>query len=128
MVDTAQVVYEYTAGNTLSFPTNDLMITPRRPFLSIDIRPDGTMLVTDPSVVQRVFECTATLTGSNVKILHDLQAGVIDYTGAYPRLTLITFATGQTITNVEVAITGCTFTDMGAGMWRVRMQFTEKTA
>jgi len=122
------VVYEYTAGNTLSFPTNDLTITLRRPFLSIDVRPDGTMLVTDPNVVQRVFACTATLTGANAKTLHDLQIGSITYSGAYPRLTLITFATGQTITNVEVAITECTFTDLGAGMWRVRMQFTEKTA
>jgi len=129
MVDTAQVVYEHSAiSGTLSFPTNNLSITIKRPTLSVDVRPDGTKLVTDSNAYQRIFQCTAVLDGAYAKDLHDFLIDTIDYTGAYPRLTLVTFATGETISNVEVAITACRLGDLGAGKWYVDIEFTEKSA
>ena len=128
MVDTAQVIYEHSAGSTLSFFTNNLSITIKRPTLSVDVRPDGTKLVTDSAAYQRIFQCTGVLTGANAKILHDWLIGAITYSGDYPRLTTVTFASGQTITNIEVAITACRLTDLGAGMWQAEMEFTEKSA
>ena len=38
MVDEYQVEYEYSAGNTISFKTNDLKIKYTRPFMHVDVR------------------------------------------------------------------------------------------
>ena len=127
MVDAAQVIYEHTAGNTLSFKTDNLTITILRPFLSIDARPDGNKLVTDNNVFQRIFKCSAKLTGDNWKVLHDWLIGSITYSGIYPRLTTVYFDGDTTISNIEVAITQCSARDMGDGWWMVNIQFTEKS-
>lgn len=127
MVDTAQVIYEYTAGNSLSFFVDGLKIIPRRPGLSINHTVDGTIIVTDTNESQLVFSGTATnVSGANVNTLLTVQRGVIDYTGGYPRLTTIYLAGATTLTNIEVAMTRCELTDLGNGKWAVAFEFTEK--
>ena len=127
MVDTAQVIYEYTAGNTLSFWVDGLKIEARRPGLYIDTTVDGTMIVTDTSASQLVFSGTATnVTGANYNTLLGVQRAAIDYTGGYPRLTTITLVGGTTLTNIEVAMTKCVADDQGYGLWSVTFEFVEK--
>jgi hypothetical protein len=128
MVDTAQVTYEHTDGNTISFFTNDLQIEWTRPTLTIDMRPDGVLLVTDANVYQRVFSCSAVLSGDTLNTLNGYLIGSITYSGAYPRLTTIYLDSDTTLTNVEVAVTKCTARDIGNGYWNVSIVFTEKSA
>lgn len=126
MADTAQVIYEYTAGNTLSFFTNNLKIIAKRPGLSIDCTVDGTLVVTDTSASQLIFTCDAELSGADWNTLLGVQRAAIDYTGAYPRLTTVYLASATTLTNVEVALWECTGTDLGDGRWSVHLEFREK--
>lgn len=127
MADEAQVIYEYTNGNTISIKTDNLTIEYRRLFMTITPRPDGKIYVDDPTVIQRVFSCTGVISGTNMNTLNTVQTGAITYSGAYPRLTTIYFAGAVTITNVEVAVTSLTATDLGNGFWKVNITFTEKT-
>lgn len=127
MADVSQVTYEHSAGSTLSFFTNNLKIEWRRPGLSIAHTVDKGIIVTDTGAYQRVFTCTAELTGASVNTLNGWMVGAITYTGDYPRLTTIYLAGATTLTNVEVAITALSATDLGAGNWSVQVTFTEKT-
>jgi hypothetical protein len=128
MADTAQVIYEYSDGNSVSFFTEDLSISWDRPGLNISVRVDKTIVVTDTDASQRVFTCTAVLTGANVKTMNDVQTAAITYSGAYPRLTTVQFDGGGTnkITNVEVALTKFQARDMGHGYWMCSLEFKEK--
>jgi hypothetical protein len=128
MVDTAQVTYEHTAGNTLSFFTNDLKIKINRLFMDITARPDGVLKVTDPTVIQREFSCSAIMSADNYKILYDWYVAAITYTGDYPRLSAV-YLDGDTIlTNIEVAIVGLEASMVAANTWRVAVAFKEKSA
>jgi len=127
MADEYQVIYEYSAGNTLSFKTNDLNITYNRLFMSITLRPDGKMYVNDPNKAQRVFTFSAIISGDDMNTLNTVQTGSITYSGAYPRIQKIYFDGDTTITNVEVAITALQTRDLGNGWWTVQITMTEKT-
>ena len=127
MADVAQVVYEHTNGNTISFFTRNLKITWTRPGLSIDGTVDKELIVTDTGAYQRIFSCTAKLSGDNLNTLNGWMIAAITYTGAYPRLTTVYLDGDTTLTNVEVAITSLSAIDLGAGYWSVDVTFTEKT-
>lgn len=127
MADVAQVIYEYTAGNTLSFFTEDLEVEQKRLFMTVTPRPDGKIYVDDPGKPQKIFTCSAIITGDDLNTLNTVQTGSITYSGAYPRLTTINLDGNTTLTNIEVALTNLTWSDLGFGKWRVRLEFTEKT-
>jgi hypothetical protein len=126
MADEAQVIYEYTAGNTISFKTNNLRIKYDRLFMKVTARPDGKVYVNDPGKAQRTFSCSAIITGATMNTLNTVQTGSITYDSTYPRLTTIYFAGGTTITNIEVVVTELTATDAGNGYWNVDITFVER--
>lgn len=126
MADEAQVIYEYTNGNTISFKTNNLKITYNRLFMTVTTRPDGKVYVDDPGKAQRTFSCTSIITGSVMNTLNTVQTAAITYDATYPRLTTIYLAGGTTLTNIEVAVTSLSATDMGNGFWEVNITFTER--
>ena len=127
MADEAQVIYEYTAGNTISFKTSNLTITYNRLFMTVTSRPDGKIYVDDPGKAQRTFSCTSIITGATLATLNTVQTAAITYDATYPRLTTINLATGTTaLTNIEVALTDLKVTDQGSGMWSVDVTFTER--
>ena len=127
MTDEAQVVYEYTAGNTLSFKTDNLKITYNRLYMKVTPRPDGKIYVDDPTIIQRTFTFTSIITGTVLNTLNTVQTAVITYSGLYPRITKIYLIGATTLTNIEVAITSLAATDLGSGMWQVEITMTEKT-
>lgn len=126
MADEAQVIYEYTDGNTISFKTNDLQIKFTRPKMRIDTRVDGTIVVTDPGNSQVVLIFSATISGNDMDTLHGVQTGAITYSGGYPRVQKIYWDGDSTETNLEVALTSMTVTDKGAGWWQVNITLMEK--
>jgi len=129
MADEYQVVYEYSAGNTVSFKTDDLAITYHRHGMKISRRPDGKMYVDDPGVEYRVFKFSGWLTGATQDTLDSVQMAAITYSGAYPRIQKIYWNGATTETNIEVAIPdgGLTVHDMGNGWWLVECTMEEKT-
>jgi len=128
MADTPQVVFEYSAGNSLSFFTENFSIEWNRVHAYVDVRVDGSIYVSDADIVQRTFRCTAkNVTGSTVNTLNTVYMAGIDYSGAYPRLTTIYLAAATTLTNVEVFLKKPKATDMGQGYWMVELEFVEKT-
>jgi hypothetical protein len=127
MADEYQIQYEYTNGNTIDMKTNDLKIGVRRQFMTITTRPDGKMYVDDPTKIQRTFSGTCILSGADMNTLHDVQIAAITYSGGYPRIQKIYWNGATTETNIEVAMTKCEGTDMGAGWWHLAFEFTEKT-
>ena len=126
MADEAQVIYEYTAGNTISFKTDNLTITWKRLFMTMTSRPDGKIYVDDPAKAQRTFSCTSIISGATLNTLNTVQTAAITYDATYPRLTTIYFAGTTTITNVEVALTELKATDQGNGFWSVDVTFVER--
>ena len=126
MADEAQVIYEYTNGNTISFKTSNLKITYYRIGMTVTTRPDGKRYVDDPGKPYRDFSCTSIITGATLNTLNTVQTAAITYDATYPRLTTIYFAGATTITNVEVALTELKATDQGSGMWSVDVTFTER--
>jgi len=129
MVDTYHVTYEYSAGNSINFLSNDLIINIRKPFTREIIQPDGGIYVHDPNVRQRVFTGSGVLSGANSNTIHDIENASIDYSGAYPRITVINWDGSTTETNIEVYIpdNGIHFRDLGRGWWRVSFEMREKT-
>jgi len=126
MADEYQVEYEYSDGNTISFKTNDLKITYTRPKMRLDIRVDGTKVVTDPGFKQNIYSFTTTISGDTMDILDGVQRGAITYSGAYPRVKKIYWDGDSTETNIEVAMTSLEVMDRGAGWWRVAITLMEK--
>ena len=124
MADEAQVIYEYTNGNTVSIKTNDLVIEPRRLFVTITARPDGKIYVDDPGIVQRIFTGTGTIAGADAKELHDVQIAAITFDGTYPRIQKIYWTGAITTTNVPVS-GQFKFSDRGSGNWGVTFTLTE---
>jgi len=126
MADEYQIIYEYTNGNVINFKTNDLTIEPTRPLLHVDVRVDGTIVVTDPGFAQTTFAFTATISGNDMDTLYGVQTAAIDYTGGYPRIQKIYWDGDSTETNIEVALTSLKVLDKGAGWWRVAILMVEK--
>jgi len=126
MADEYQVEYEYSAGNTIQFKTDDLKIIPMRSNIRIDTRVDGTRVVTDPGHTYRIFTCTAFLTGTNMNTFHDVQMAAITYSGAYPRIKKIYWNGTTYEENIEVALVNISTLDRGAGWWHVSLRFEEK--
>jgi hypothetical protein len=125
MADEAQVIYEYTSGNTISFKTNDLQIGFTRPKMRVDTAVDGTILVTDPGNSQLTWTFTALISGNDMDTLHGVQTGAITYSGGFPRIQKIYWDGDSTETNTECALTSLTATDLG-GYWRVSITLVEK--
>jgi len=126
MADEAQVIYEYTNGNTISFKTDNLTISYQRLFMTITSRPDGKIYVDDPGKAQRTFSCTSIISGATLNTLNTVQTGAITYDATYPRLTTIYLAGGTTLTNIEVVLTELKATDQGNGFWSVDVTFKER--
>ena len=126
MVDEYQVIYEYTDGNTISFKTNDLTIDFTRPKMRVDVRVDGTIVVTDPGNSQKIFQFTARISGADMDTLNTVQSAAIVYTGDYPRIQKIYWNGATTETNIEVAMTELKALDKGAGWWAVAVTMVEK--
>lgn len=122
------IEYEYSDGNQIDFNTEDLKITYHRDSMSIDARADGTRVVTDPSYEWREFHFTSVLTGANMNTLDGVQMAAITYSGAYPRIKTLTWASGETETNIEVVIPdgGLVVSDAGNGQWNVDVTMLEK--
>ena len=127
MADEAQIIYEYSAAATISFKTNNLKIGYNRLFMTITARPDGKIYVDDPAIEQRTFTFSSIITGANMNTLNTVQTGAITYSGLYPRIQKIYFAGATTLTNIEVALTALTASDMGNGFWNCDITLTEKT-
>jgi len=128
MADEAQVIYEYSNGNTVEFKTNDLRIEWKRHFMTVEPRPDGNIYVNDPAVSQRIFTFSATISGADMNELNTVQTAAITYDGTYPRITKIYFSGAVTITNIEIAVTSLTGTDLGNGFWEVQCTMKEYTS
>jgi len=126
MVDEYQVIYEYSAAATISFKTNDLTITYTRPKMRVDVRVDGTIVVTDPGNSQKIFQFTARISGADMDTLNTVQSAAIVYTGDYPRIQKIYWNGATTETNIEVAMTELKVLDKGAGWWAVAVTMVEK--
>ena len=126
MADEYQVEYEYSSGNTISFRTDDMRVSPVRSGLHIDTRVDGVRVVTDPGHTHRVITCTAFLDGDDMDTLDAVQNAAIVYSGDYPRLKKIYWDGDSTETNVEVALVDVTTLDRGAGWWLVSLRFEGK--
>ena len=126
MADEFQVEYEYSAGNTITFKTDDMRVAPVRPLLRVDTRVDGIRVVTDPGFSYRVITCTALIDGDTMDTLDSVQGAAIDYTGAYPRLKKIYWDGDSTETNVEVALMDMNEIDRGAGWWLMSLRFEGK--
>ena len=126
MADEAQIIYEYTNGNTVSIKTGDLKIDPRRLFVQITARPDGNIYVDDPGVVQRFFTGTGVISGADANELHDVQIASITFDGTYPRIQKIYWSGALTETNIPVS-GHFVFMDQGAGFWNVAFTLTEYT-
>lgn len=121
------IVWEYSLGNKITFNTDDLKIDIRKPYFRVDTRVDGVKVVTDPDIRQRVFTFTSVISGADANTLHDVVYGTaIVHSGAYPNIDTITWVSGTTETDIEVAITSLTLTDMGTGHWHVACTMTEK--
>lgn len=127
MVVTYHVTYEYTAGNSVSILSNDLRIVVRKPLTREIIQPDGGIYIHDPNIRQRVFTGSGILEGTTSKTIHDIENASIDYSGAYPRITVINWNGTTTHTNIEVWIPTIQFDDLGRGYWRVFFEMREKT-
>ena len=127
MADTYHVTYEYTSGNVINFRSNDLRIEIRRPLLRNILQPDGQIYSHDPDVSQLVFSGSSILSGDDMDTLHGVQTAGINYSGAYPRITVINWDGDSTETNIEVAMTRLSILDRGRGWWQVFFEFTEKT-
>lgn len=126
MAITYQCTYEYSAGNTIDFVTNDMKIEPVRPLLKIYTRVDGTRIVSDPNVGDFLrITCSSIISGDTMDTLHGIQSGSITYSGAYPRLTTIYWDGDSTETNYEVALVKLTAEDLG-NYWRVNLTFEGK--
>jgi hypothetical protein len=121
-----QVVYEYSAGNSISMYSNDLTVKYARPKMRIDTMVDGTIKVTDPGNSQRTFMFSTVLNGDTMDTLDSVQTGSITYTGAYPRNQKVYWDSDSTESNVEVAITDMTAKDLGSGWWLVTITMVEK--
>lgn len=126
MADEYQIEYEYSAGNTLSFKTDDLAITYHRANMSVRTVIDGTRIVTDPGNAYRVFTFTAKISGNDMDTLDGVQMGSITYSGDYPRIKKIYWDGDSTETNIEVALTALTAKDLGSGRWQVSITLEEK--
>ena len=126
MADEAQVIYEYTNGNTISFKTDNLTIAYKRLFMTVTSRPDGKIYVDDPGKAQRTFSCNSIITGSVLNTLNTVQTAAITYDASYPNLTTIYLKTGVTLTDIEVALTELSAADQGNGFWSVDVTFVER--
>ena len=127
MADEAQIIYEYAAASDVSIKTNDLTITYNRLLMTLTARPDGKIYVDDPTIIQRVFTGTGIISGADMNEMNTVQTAAITYSGLYPRIKKIYFAGATTISNVEVALTAFSGTDLGNGFWNVSFTMTEKT-
>ncbi len=126
MADEYQIEYEYTDGNTISFKTNDLRIRYTRPRMRVDVRVDGTKVVTDPGNKQNVYTFTSLITGNTMDTLDGVQRAAITYSGNYPRIKKIYWDGDSTETNIEVALTSLEVIDQGPAGWLVAITLTEK--
>lgn len=127
MVDEYQIEYEYSDGNTISIKAETVGIRIVRPHLRVTTRVDGTRVVTDSGVSYVVVRCIGMISGDDADILHGVQTGAIDYTGAYPRLKKIYWDGDSTETNIEVALVGeAVLNDLGDGWWDISLEFEEK--
>lgn len=127
MADEAQIIYEYANGTDVEIKTNDLNIQYNRLFMKLTPHPDGKIYVDDPTVIQRVFTGTGIISGADMNEMNTVQTAAIVYSGGFPRIKKIFFTGGTTITNIEVALTAFSGTDMGNGFWNVAFTMTEKT-
>ena len=132
MAITYQVTYEHdNAEAHIEFTTNNLKIAYNFPGKMVHRATGGAAgegKVIDLNKTFRVFSGSSTLTAANFKEV-DTQirpASAPDYTGAYPRLTVVNLGAGQSWTNVEVVCTGFSGTMRGDGQWIVTFEFTEK--
>jgi hypothetical protein len=126
MANEYQIIYEYTDGNTISFKTNDLSIQYIRHKLQVTPTIDGTIVVTDPAITQRIFTFSAIISGNDMDTLDGVQMASITYSGAYPKIQKIYWDGASTEENVEVAITSLTTSDQGGGWWKVNITMAEK--
>jgi len=126
MVDEYQCEYEYSAGNTIQFKTNDLKPKIVRSGLYVDTRVDGTRVVTDSGASYLSITCTGVINGDTMDTFHSVQTGAITYSGDYPRLKKIYWDGDSTEANYEVALVDIDPTDLGNGWWLVSLRFEGK--
>jgi hypothetical protein len=126
MADEYQVDWEYSAGNSIAFKTNDLQVEYIHPGYHEDVRVDGTIVVTDPGNSYRQFTWTATLTGNDMDTLDAVLVGTITHTGLYPRLKKIYWDGNSFEENVEVGRLFVRTLDRGAGHWHIQCRVGQK--
>ena len=126
MADEYQVTWEYSAGNSITFKSNDLRVQEIRSHLRIDTRVDGTRVVTDPGYAYKTFTFSSIISAATMNTLDSVLSGAITYSGAYPRITTLYWNGTTTETNIETAITSLQATDLGSGWWHVAVTMEEK--
>ena len=126
MADEYQVTWEYSAGNSITFKSNDLKVKEVRSHLQIDTRVDGTRVVTDPGYAYKTFTFTSIISAATMDTLDSVLSAAITYSGAYPRITTLYWNGATTETNIETAITDLQATDLGSGWWSVAVTMEEK--
>jgi hypothetical protein len=126
MTDEYQVEYEYSAGNTIQFKTDDLNIEYIHPGYREDTRVDGTTIVTDPALSCKRFTFTSLLEGATMDSLDTVLTGAITY-GDYPRIKKIYWNGATTESNVKVGRAKVRTLDRGATYWYVSVTLGART-
>ena len=132
MAITYQVTYEHDVAEAhIDLTTNNLKVVwmfPGKEVIRATGGAAGEGKVIDLNKTYRVFSGSSTLTAAEFKEM-DTQirpAAAPDYTGAYPRLTVVNLGAAESWTNVEVVCTGFSGMMRGDGNWIVTFEFTEK--
>lgn len=127
-----QVTYEHDAAEAhITLTTNNLKVTWIFPDKIVHRATGGAAgegKVIDLNKTYRVFSGSSSLSAADLKEM-DTQirpASAPDYSGLYPRLTVVKLGAGEEWTNVEVVCTGFSGTMRGDGKWLVQFEFTEK--
>lgn len=118
---------EYTSGNTVSFPTDNLEIQYQRHRMTFDISADGDIMVNDQNISQRTFTCTCLLDASDAKDLNDHYVSDISYGASYPQITTLYWEGGTTETDILCAIANLKMSSRPDGQWTVSITLKERT-
>lgn len=121
------IEFEYTAGNTVSLPTDSLDIIYHRHRMKFDISADGDIMVNDQNISQRTFSCSCVLDASDAKKLNDHYVSDISYGDTYPRITTLYWKGETTESNILCAIASLDMTSRVDGQWGVNITLKERT-
>lgn len=121
------IEFEYSAGNTVSLPTDNLEIDYQRHRMKFDISADGDIMVNDQNIPQRTFSCSCLLDASKAKELNDHYVSDISYGDTYPKITTLYWEGETTETDILCAIASMKIVSRVDGQWNVSITLKERT-